>query len=367
MTHPTGRLPSLCLALGLSIAAGCTHFGWLTKSGDYAAILFRETLRCQADGHPTDSELRCEPSGAVFSDDSVWLVNDKTIGSSPTSSIMQADFQGYRLGAVASGVRGNPIAAGSRKWEDIDKTPDGKYIVATTGFDRIRDDGGWDVYNRLVSWPAGNFAQLSLVQPNSERNGIRSHIDLRETISQVLSKSGFVNSDYFKIEGLTLTDDTILFGIREVGLNYEAFQYTVTIVGIPYQRGVGGLRMSNQPYILKTLTLEDQSWGLSSLTIGHHPNMLLVMVSQEAGPKLNDLNARLLRTNLIKDDLTYSWVTDVNGIPLEFHRKAEGIAHLGSKRYLIIHDDDRRIGVGRDKTSRPNIGVASYDIIQFRE
>ena len=359
--------PYLWFALLFVTTAGCAHIRWLGDKSDQAAILFRETLRCQAAGHPADDDLRCEPSGVVFSQDTVWLVNDKTIGTAPTSSIMRSAFQGYRLSSTAVGVRGNPISTSSKKWEDIDKTPDGKYIVATTGFDRIKDDGSWDVYSRLVSWPTGNFEQLSLVQPSSERHGVQSHIDLRNTISEVLMESGFANSEYFKIEGLTLTDKHILLGIREVGLSYEAFQYTVTIVGIPYSVNVGILQLSGKPFILKTLKLEDQSWGLSSLTLGHHPDMLLVMVSQEAGPKITDLNARLLRTNLRRDDASYSWITDATGSPLEFYRKGEGIAHLGSQRYVIIHDDDRRIGTGRDNTSRSDIGSASYDIIQFTE
>ena len=347
------------------LTSSCAHFGSSTQHPYQAKVLLRETIECRAQGQPADKALRCEPSGAVFSDDRVWLVNDKTIGTAPTSSIMASSFQGYRLQRYAEAQRGNPIAIGSKKWEDIDATPDGRHIVATTGFDRVKPDGSWDAYSRLVSWPKENFEQLSLVQPNSERNGTKSHIELKEEISQVLVESGFDKADYFKVEGLTVTPTHLLLGVREVGLNYEAFSYTVTILQIPYTVDTDGLKLSGKPRLLKTLILDEQGWGLSSLTLGHRDNMLLVLVSKEAGDNLSDLNARILVTTTKPQDSTFFWVKSADGTPLELFRKAEGITYLGSDRYLIIHDDDRRLGEAADGSRRNALEMASYDIIQF--
>jgi len=363
MTHSQKRILSLCLLLTFTL--GCAHLGQPNTHPYQAKQLLRETLECQADGQPKDKQLRCEPSGVVFSDDQIWLVNDKTIGAAPTSSIMTSPFQGYRLHKYARALRGNPIAVSSKKWEDIDATPDGQYLVATTGFDRVKDDGSWDAYNRLVSWPRGSYEQLSLVEPSSERNNVKSHIKLKSALSELLGQHGFETTDYFKIEGLTLTDDAILLGIREVGRSYEAFSYTVTIIKIPYTVGQSGLELTGAPQLLKTLLLDESGWGLSSLTLGHLDDMLLVLVSKEAGDNLSDLNARLLVTSTKPMDSTFTWVVDGDGKPLEFFRKAEGITHLGSKRYLIIHDDDRRLGQASDGSRRDALQSASYDIIQF--
>ena len=357
------RTPLSLILLTLSI--GCAHFGSQNDYPYQAKQLLRETIECQAAGQPQDQQLRCEPSGVAFSNDQVWLVNDKTIGAAPTSSILVSPFQGYKLHRDAQARPGNPVAITAKKWEDIDTTPDGEYLVATTGFDRVKPDGTWDVYSRLVSWPKDNYEQLSLVQPSSSRNNIKSHIELKSKISALLSMHGFESSEYFKIEGLTLTRDSILLGIREVGLNYEAFSYTVTIIQIPYKVVRAGLQLTGEPQLLKTLLLDESGWGLSSLTLGHEDNMLLVLVSKEAGDNLSDLNARLLVTNTAPLETTYHWVKTPNGKPLELFRKAEGITHLGSKRYLIIHDDDRRLGQGADGSRRDALEEASYDIIQF--
>lgn len=43
-------------------------------------------------------------------------------------------------------------------------TPDDQYVIATTGFDRIRDDSNsWDGYNILLVWPVGQPDQVKVV------------------------------------------------------------------------------------------------------------------------------------------------------------------------------------------------------------
>ena len=363
MTRSLRKLTLISASLLLPL--GCAHLGYQSDYPYQAKHLLRETIECRADGQPQDKALRCEPSGVAFSNDQIWLVNDKTIGAAPTSSIMVSPFQGYKLHRDANALPGNPIAITAKKWEDIDTTPDGEYLVATTGFDRVKPDGSWDVYNRLVSWPRENYEQLSLVEPSSNRHNVASHVDLKSQISAILTEHGFETTDYFKIEGLTLTKDFIFLGIREVGLSYEAFSYTVTILQLPYQVVRAGLQITGEPKLLKTLHLGEGGWGLSSLTLGHHDNMLLVLVSKEAGDNLSDLNARLLVTNTTPLDTTFHWVRTQGGKPIELFRKAEGITHLGSKRYLIIHDDDRRLGKAADGSTRDALQEASYDIIQF--
>ena len=225
---------------------GCTHFGSQAQFPYQAKILLRESLECSAPGHPANKALRCEPSGVTFSRDQIWLVNDKTIGAAPSSSILTSPFQGFKLRSVAEAKRGNPIAIGTKKWEDIDSTPNGEYLIATTGFDRVKSDGSWDVYNRLVAWPTGRFEQLSLVEPNSERHSVKSHIVLKQAnLRPAKKRMDLRKTNYFKIEGLTATNTHLLLGIREVGLNYEAFSYTITVIKIPYIIDTDGLKLSD--------------------------------------------------------------------------------------------------------------------------
>ena len=189
------------------------------------------------------------------------------------------------------------------------------------------------MYNRLVAWPAGRFEQLSLVEPNSERHSVKSHVGLKQAISDLLN--AWIYADrLFQGRGLTATNTHLLLGIREVGLNYEAFSYTITVVTIPYIIDTDGLKLIGQPQLLKTITLDQQGWGLSSLTLGHKSDMLLVLVSKEDGDKLTDLNARLLVTTTAPGDTSYHYVRSPSETPLEFHRKAEGITLLDGQRYL---------------------------------
>ena len=365
MTPSQARIFGVILCNVCILITGCAHLGSQTYFPYEAKVLLREHLECRAEGHPTDEALRCEPSGVTFSRGRIWIVNDKTIGSAPSSSILTSPFQGFKLRTDAEAKRGNPIAISTKKWEDIDITPSGEYLIAATGFDRVKPDGSWDTYNRLVAWPTGRFEQLALVEPNSERHSVKSHIELKQAISDLLKASGFSQTDYFKIEGLTATDTHLLLGIREVGLNYEAFSYTITVIKIPYTIDTDGLKITGKPSLLKTIVLDEEGWGLSSLTLGHLPNMLLILVSKEDGDKLTDLNGRLLVTTTDTADNSYHYVRAPSGRPLEFHRKSEGITLLGSMRYLVIHDDDRRLGKATDGSTRRALEEASYDVIQF--
>ena len=79
--------------------------------------------------------------------------------------------------------------------------------------------------------------------------------------------------------------------------------------------------------------------------------MLLILVSKEDG-ETHRLNGRLLVTTTVPGDTDYHYVRSLSGSPLEFLSKAEGITLLGGQRYLIIHDDDRRLGEATDGSTR---------------
>ena len=124
-------------------------------------------------------------------------------------------------------------------------------------------------------------------------------------------------TDYFKVEGLTATNGHLLLGIREVGLNYEAFSYTITVVNAIID--TDGLKLIGQPQLLKTILSTSKAGGSQVLRLDIGPICFLFWC-QKMFDKLTDLNGRLLVTTTAPG-ADYHYVRSPQGNPLRFHRK----------------------------------------------
>jgi len=260
----------------------------------------------------------CEPSGVIFDGASCIFANDKPIpGRSPIFRFPVEDGQ-LRIGEREDLL--SPVFQEGRKWEDLARSPEGKYFLATTAFDRSQKP-----YQRFAVWPSGdpqNAKSLSEVI----RNGIQSALGA---------------PPYFKVEGLAcLPSDQILFGIRARGENWRTASEVIQIVSFPFQIRKGKFEIGSQ----SSLWFESpsigvpESVGISGLEYDRYRDALYVLFSFEVEGKHAGGYLGVLR----KGESTIVLVQNSTGATHRFSRKPEGITVLDRDRILVVFDDDRR-------------------------
>ena len=246
------------------------------------------------------------------------------------------------------------------KYEDFTVTPDGKYVIATTGFDRVHFSGSseWDNYNTLLFWPVGKSGKVNLVSP-SMRDGVTSSVQLRKKISSILITKAFpAGVPYFKIEGLAaVPGNTLLFGIRGLGTKYDNFDYSIIIVSVSYSISKDKMILSDDfkkifDYDVSGKKADiGQSPALSSIEYDAYNHRIYLLTSYEpdddVGAKDTDLGAFLWTIsmeNLMANKEPDLVLLKSSSKPLHFAHKAEGIAVISDTRVFVIHDDDRALG-----------------------
>ncbi|MFT5351985.1 MAG: hypothetical protein ACI9MF_002811, partial [Gammaproteobacteria bacterium] len=179
----------------------------------------------------------CEASAIAFTGDQLVLASDKPIPGNDRSAVFSFSYpgNGQIYGDAEYFAAKQFIAA--EKYEDMTVTPDGAYLIATTGFDRIKSDSNeWDNFNTLLAWPVDDPNQVQVVEP-SNNDGVISSVKLREKISRALVSDEYPDEvPYFKVESLAaIPGMQLLFGIRELGVRYDKFVYTFKIISAPYE------------------------------------------------------------------------------------------------------------------------------------
>ena len=304
--------------------------------------------------------INCEASTIVFDGKNIILGNDKDIPSDTNierSAIFFIKFNSFKKNQVK--YFKNDIFKNARKYEDFTITPDGVYILATTGFDRSNPNNPskTDMYNTVLFWPVAEPEKVSIVTP-IQRNGITSSIGLRGNILSVLNKNknqGLIK--YIKIEGLAaIPGKKLLFGIREYGQSYKKFTYTIKIISVSYQIIKGEILLADDFQLIYDFTptgfgkkLNYETIALSSIEYNKYDDALLLLTSyeKEINGKIIDESIGAFLWNLpikslekgLKPKLLY-----FNEKPIHFSHKAEGITIISKNKIMIIHDDDRVTG-----------------------
>lgn len=267
----------------------------------------------------------CEPSGVIFDGSFCIFANDKPIpGRSP---LFRFPIEDGRLRTDVREDLLSPVFQEGRKWEDLAISPEGKYLLATTAFDRPQK-----AYQRFAYWPAGD--------PQKARS-----------LTGVIKKGiQFVLGDppYFKVEGLVcLPSGQTLFGIRARGESWKTASEVIQIVSFPFQVRDGKFEIGSE----SSLWFESESIGvpesvgISGLEYDRYRDHLYVLFSFEVEGRGAGGYLGVLR----KGESSMVLVRNSIGSIHRFSRKPEGITVLDRDRILVVFDEDRRESPERKK------------------
>lgn len=349
--------------------------------GGYTAFVLRSgTVACSK-----DADVTCELSAAAWvngQDGSSELIfaNDKP----PKSPLLSSVFSVRGLGE--GGFQKNepvnysaPALQHARKFEAMAVSPDRRYVVAMTGFDRYNEtDPEMDRYSTLIYWPV-SFPDMASVVMTGERSGVASSFALRSVLLESLLARFGLDKSYFKIEGLTLLpDQRILIGVREVGKSHKDFQYKVTLLQLRYSICDGRIKLDNEQGVDNVIDLTEaiqaqlgRPVGVSSLEYDPVNKRVYMLTSYE--DQQNGLGAYLWVLEPGGGDafLRPVLVRTLDGLPFVFPHKAEGLAVAPDGRLLVIHDDDRvltpvRVDSAQGGQLRPRgVNEAPYDLLRI--
>ena len=360
----TIRFTCLLVVLSVLFAVPARSIAWAQDGvpPTTGEITLRDVVDCFDEGLQEDgTPVYCEVSAVVFDGNDVVLASDKPIPGDGRSPVFSFPYPGS--GSIA-GSRTYLTAAAlvnAIKYEDMTLTPDGQYVIASTGFDRVQDGSSeWDGYNTLLAWPVGDPDAVQVVSA-STNDGVTSSVGLRDQISRALATPVLADgAPYFKVEGIAaIPGDRLLFGIREVGVKYDDFGYAVKIIAVSYRIVDGTLSLGDDFELIYDFDPGEQSKisqtvGLSSIEYDTYHDRLYLLTSFETGETDEGLGGYLWTLPLdgLNDGQPATLVTKASGDPLLFAHKSEGITVLSANLLLVVHDDDRVLG--RDTVEDPD-------------
>jgi len=356
--------------------------GRITERG--VLNVFEEGLQT-AEGYP----VSCETSAIAYDGANLIMASDNPIpgeGRSPVFSIpYRHDMKGLSSAPIVFFTA--PSFVATVKYEGMTVTPDGAYVIATTGFDRIQPDSAeWDTYNMLLIWPAGSPDSVKVVS-HSERDGIVSSVSLREKISDALKIPQFPEGvPYFRIEGLAaIPGNRLLFGISELGDSYKIFDYAIKIVSVTYKMENDEMILSDDyeqiyDYDLTRRTDLGHTVATSGIEYDKYHDRLYILTSFEDEEKAGEVTDEgmggflwvLPMTNL--NSRTPPWLVmrkegEEDAKPLMFAHKPEGVTPVSENSVILIHDDERVSG--REAVKNPEtqfsrkLHQAAYSIVEL--
>ena len=328
--------------------------------GPVARIVHRGYVECFEKGlrDASGQLLYCETSAVTRSGYELVMANDKRI--SPHPSIFAVRYSEGEFSHSLPWYLDLPPIMRAVKYEALTTTTDGAFIIASTGFDRVRDASSeWDVYNTILAWPARDPAAVQVVSP-STASGVTSSVGLRASFSRVLATSRFpAGVPYFKVEGLSaIPGGKLLFGIREKGADFENFDYVFEIVSVSYRVEDGVLSLGDDFALLYTYDPSERTElnhpvALSDLAYDPDQEALFILTSFEGIHAPDELGGFLweLPLTALFAGQPPRLVRSEGGEPLFLSGKPEGVTPLGGGRLFIVYDDDRILGVRESEMS----------------
>ncbi|QMW00295.1 hypothetical protein [Spirosoma foliorum] len=327
-------------------------------------------LTCFAAGTSLNGQaVWCEASAVVFDGRNLIFANDKDMpaGQSPVFVKTPATLADSNQSPT---YLTQPIFSNTRKYEDFAQTPDRKFILLTTAFDRVKPGShDWDSYNTILYWRSGDEQHPHVLAPDDTSHNSMAY---RHRIAQVLANSEFPGEiPYFKIEGLAATDNQLLFGIREMGKSYESFTYQAKIIGVSYQieksgnteriRVLDDWKLINDFDIANADATLPKPLALSSLEYDPFQKRFWMLTSQEANGKL-DAYLWTATSDELYANKPFTLIRDAKGQPVHTPgHKAEDLTPLDARRLLLICDDDRaRTTIG---SQTRQVNQAAYMIL----
>lgn len=350
-----------------------------TSTHYLARVLQSGTVVCSE-----DPSVGCELSAVAWikngKDGYLVFGNDKPHKSPKESSVFSIPYTGgvFQERGTKTYYSFSPFIHAS-KLESMSVSPDGSLVAAMTAFDRYLDsDSGLDTFNMFITWPV-NQQNTAKVIFSSQRDGVESSRALRYLLSNAIKKVFGDKATYFKVEGLALLPkNRILFGVREIGQSYTAFDYRVVLLEGQYEISNGEFYMDEKKELEVIRDFSDVSSivgrkvGLSSIEYDTLKNQLYVLTTYEDIEE-NRMGAYLwvLPDENGKLGTAMNLVRTSDGEPFEFPHKAEGLTVLDNGRIFIVHDDDRYLsnvrigGINGGQLRVRKYNEAAFDILQI--
>lgn len=366
------RLSAILLTT-LSLSYGCKTARLPASTTPVTAQITEEgLLNCFLPGTSLNGQpVWCEASAVLFDGKNVLIANDKDMpaGQSPVFEKTQASLSDS---TQAPTYLTQAAFVSARKYEDFAQTPDKKFVLLTTAFDRIKPNSrDWDGYNTILYWPNGNLEHPLVLAPDDTS---RTSIGYRQRIAQVLATDEFPGAiPYFKIEGLAATDKQLLFGIREEGKSYSDFKHRVKVISVSYRIEHAGntdrIRLADDWKLIadfdpaKAEPTLPQPLALSSLEYDPQRKRFWMLTSLETNGQL-DAYLWTISPDDLYANKPFTLVRDSQGQPLHFNHKAEDLTPLDAHRLLLIHDDDRTRTTVGPRTRQPH--QAAYTIVTVK-
>ena len=341
-----------------------------TKTLPTATLTEAGFLDCFAPGTSLNGQtVWCEASAVAFDGKNVLIANDKDMpdGLSPVFMKPSAALGGSTKPPL---YLTQPVFSAAHKYEDFAQTPDRRFVLLTTAFDRVKPGShDWDGYNTILYWRTGDEQHPHVLAPDDTS---RTSMAYRQQLAKVLANDEFPGEmPYFKVEGLAATDRQLLFGIREEGKDYKSFTYRAQIVSVSYRVDKTGdgerIRLENDWKVIndfviaKADTTLPQPLGLSSLEYDPARQLVWMLTSQEVDNKL-DTYIWAAPLSDVYAGKPFSLIRDSQGKPLHTTgHKAEDLTILPNNQLLLIADDDRVPTTIGTRTRQPN--QAAYIIL----
>ncbi|WP_080057330.1 hypothetical protein [Spirosoma aerolatum] len=364
------KLPVLVLLAGL-FSYGCKTAKLPHQSLPTTASISQEGfLTCFAPGTSLNNQpVWCEASAVLFDGKHILFANDKDMpaGQSP---VFMKTLDDLADSTSSPTYLTRPIFSSTRKYEDFAQTPDRRFVLLTTAFDRVKSGShDWDSYNTILYWRSGDEQHPHVLTPDDTS---RTSIAYRQRIAQLLTTSEFPGAiPYFKIEGLAATDKQLLFGIREEGKSYESFTYRAKIISVSYQIEKKGdterIRLADDWKIINNFDIAaaepslPKPLALSSLEYDPYRGCFWLLTSMEANGQLDAYLWTISQADLYAGK-PFSLMRNAQGQPIHTPgHKAEDLTPLDRNRLLLISDDDRTRTTIGTTTRQPN--QAAYTIL----
>lgn len=341
----------------------------------HATILQQGTIHCFPAGLRDEQGklVNAEVSAVLYDGKRLILASDKPVPGEERSAVFAMPMTEQGPDDSQLEYFTTPLIKQAVKYEDLSLTADGRYVLATTGFDRIDNEShALNDYNHLLIWPLGEPEKVQVVDPDP-RDGVEGSLELRTKLDEAV---GF---PYYKVEGLAAVpgergDGLLLFGIREQGRAHDDFTYVSRIVGAHYEISESGnlvfIDKMREHYAFDPGNHPAVRYdcGLSSLEYDPYHARLYLLNSfevKEAGEE--HIGGYLWEVSLgdFRAGGSPALVTTPEGLPLEFEHKAEGLAVLDHDRLFVAYDNDRHLGLGSvDERDERHACEAPYTLLQ---
>lgn len=342
----------------------------------YSAEVIEKNLISCFDHKINNSKAKlvpASPSTVTFTGSQLLFANDRPIPGNTRSAVFSIDFpfkKNHPLNFSSNTITyhtDHPFKQ-ARKYESSTLTPDGKYIILATGFSTAGHVPLSDhPYNTMLVFPTNSPEKVKVVSPNTY-NGVTSSLPLKNQIGYALRTEKHPNGPpYHNTEGLAaIPGNQLLFGIRQVGIDYDNFEFVIKILKASYEIIDGQLYVSDDFTLayevdLKELTNINHPLGLSSLEYDQYNNRLYLLTTceRESSPPCSYL--WILPLDDFNNNRPPHLVYDKDGNPLCFSNKMEGLAVINSNTIFIVADDDHK----KDSLPIHDTNKAAYAIVRI--